>query len=50
MAKNTTRVSKATFVTFGYGQVEDNHLSAPRNGQVYAQLPAASDIELLENG
>ena len=34
----------------GYGQVEPNHLSAPRNGQVYAQLPAADDIEVLENG
>lgn len=34
----------------GYGQVEPNHLSAPRNGQVYAQLPAAEDIEVLENG
>lgn len=34
----------------GYGQVEPNHLSAPRNGQVYAQLPANSSIETLENG
>lgn len=34
--------------TFGF--VEPNHLSAPRNGQVYAQLPAAEDIEVLENG
>lgn len=34
----------------GYGQVEPNHLSAPRNGQVYAQLPAAEDIEVLEQG
>lgn len=34
----------------GYGQVEPNHLSAPRNGQVYAQLPAAADIEVLEQG
>lgn len=34
----------------GFGQVEPNHLSAPRNGQVYAQLPAADDIEILENG
>ena len=42
--------SKATYVTRGYGQVEPNHLSAPRNGQVYAQLPAAATIDLLENG
>ena len=34
----------------GYGQVEPNHLSAPRDGRVYAQLPAADDIEILENG
>lgn len=34
----------------GYGQVEPNHLSAPRNGQVYAQLPAADSITQLENG
>ena len=34
----------------GYGQVEPNHLSAPRDGGVYAQLPAAEDIEVLENG
>lgn len=34
----------------GFGQVEPNHLSAPRNGQVYAQLPAADDIDVLENG
>ena len=34
----------------GYGQVEPNHLSAQRTGQIYAQLPAASDIETLENG
>ena len=26
----------------GYGQVEINHVSAPRTGQVYAQLPAGS--------
>lgn len=34
----------------GYGQVEPNHLSAQRTGQIYAQLPAASDIDILENG
>lgn len=34
----------------GYGQVEPNHLSAQRNGQIYAQLPAKKDITLLENG
>ena len=34
----------------GYGQVEPNHLSAQRTGQIYAQLPAASDLTTLENG
>lgn len=49
MAK--TRLStKATFVERGYGQVEPNHLSAQRTGQIYAQLPAAADIDVLENG
>lgn len=33
-----------------YGVVEPNHLSAPRDGGVWAQLPAAEDIEVLENG
>ena len=50
MAKSGTRLGKATFVQYGYGQVEPNHLSAPRNGQIYAQLPAAAEIDLLENG
>jgi len=34
----------------GFGQVEPNHLSAQRTAQIYAQLPAAEDIEVLENG
>ena len=34
----------------GYGQVEPNHLSAQRTGQIYAQTPVAADIEVLENG
>ena len=34
----------------GFGQVEPNHLSAKRNGKIYAQLPANKDIEVLENG
>jgi hypothetical protein len=42
--------SQAKYVEVGYGQVEPNHLSAQRNGQIYAQLPAASDIEVLEQG
>ena len=42
--------SQASYVEYGYGQVEPNHLSAQRTSQVYAQLPAASDIEVLEQG
>lgn len=34
----------------GYGQVEPNHLSAQRTGQIYAQLPADASIDILENG
>lgn len=34
----------------GYGQVEPNHLSAQRNGQIYAQLPCDESISQLENG
>lgn len=42
--------SQASYVEVGYGQVEPNHLSAQRTAQIYAQLPAASDIEVLEQG
>jgi hypothetical protein len=42
--------SQAKYVTYGYGQVEPNHLSAQRTAQIYAQLPAAADIEVLEQG
>lgn len=48
MAK--TRLSKCSFVEHGYGQVEENHLSARRTGRIYAQLPASASIDLLENG
>jgi hypothetical protein len=40
----------ATISRIGFGQVEPNHLSAQRNGQIYGQLPAAADITVLENG
>ena len=43
-------MSQATFVEYGYGQVEPNHLSAQRTGQIYAQLPANGEIEVLEQG
>lgn len=39
-----------TITKTGYGVVEPNHLSAPRNGQVYGQLPAANGITVLEQG
>lgn len=46
-----TRLSpEAKFVTLGFGQVEPNHLSAQRTGEIYAQLPVAADIDILENG
>lgn len=40
----------ATISRIGFGQVEPNHLSAQRTGQIYAQLPAKNDIDILENG
>ena len=42
--------SQADYVEMGYGQVEPNHLSAQRTAQIYAQLPAAADIDVLEQG
>lgn len=33
-----------------FAQVEPNHLSAPRDGGVYAQLPADESIKVLEQG
>ena len=42
--------SQADFVEFGYGQLEPNHLSAQRTGQIYAQLPANKNIKVLEQG
>ena len=48
LKKNIT--SKASFVEYGYGQVEPNHLSAQRTGQIYGQLPADAAIDVLEQG
>ena len=42
--------SKAAYVDYGYGQIEPNHLSAQKTRQVYAQLPADKDIDVLEQG
>lgn len=41
---------EAQYVTYGFGQVEPNHLSAQRTGEIYAQLPAQKEIKILENG
>ena len=51
LKKNIT--SQAGFIVangYGYGQVEPNHLSAQASKEVYAQLPAAANIGILENG
>ncbi len=39
-----------TIKRVGFGQVEPNHLSAQRTSQIYAQLPAAKAMTVLENG
>ncbi len=40
----------ATLKRKGFGQVEPNHLSAQRTGQIYAQLIADSSLSIIENG
>lgn len=40
----------ATINRKGFGQVEPNHLSAQRTGQIYAQLIADSSLNIIENG
>ena len=43
----------AILTKIGFGQVEPNHLSAQRNAQIYAQLPAAEAAlrsGVIENG
>ena len=52
MLKDVSGVSavKGGYVEYGYGLVEPNHLSAQRTGQIYGQLPANKNINLLENG
>ena len=44
------RLSQAAMVKRGFGQVEPNHLSARFTGEIYAQMPAAKDINVLEQG
>jgi hypothetical protein len=50
LSTKLANLSGAKYVEYGYGQVEPNHLSARRTGQIYAQLPAAATIDKLENG
>ena len=40
----------ALLTKIGYGQVEPNHLSAQRTGQIYAQLPMSNVVTAIENG
>ena len=40
----------ATFTRVGYGQVEPNHLSAQKTGQIYASLPLDEKVQVLQNG
>ena len=48
--KSQAAVENGGYVEMGYAQLEPNHLSAQRNGQIYAQLPAAASIDVLEQG
>lgn len=40
----------AAMKRIGFGQVEPNHLSKQFSKEIYAQLPAKSTINVLENG
>lgn len=40
----------ANFTREGYGQIEPNQLSAQVTAEVYASLPLANDINVLQNG
>lgn len=40
----------STFTRNGFGQVEPNQLSAQKTGQIYASLPLAADVAVLQNG
>ena len=34
----------------GYGQVEPNHLAGQKSGAIFAQLPADTALDVVENG
>lgn len=40
----------ADFKRNGFGQVEPNQLSAQKTGQIYASLPLAPEVNVLQNG
>lgn len=40
----------ATFTRDGYGQVEPNQLSGIKTGQIFASLPLAKDVNVLQQG
>lgn len=40
----------ASITRTGFGQVEPNHLSAQRTGEIYAQLIADKNLNIIENG
>ena len=40
----------ASITRTGFGQVEPNHLSAQRSGQIFAQLIADKNLNIIENG
>lgn len=50
MAVNIDREAQVLAGHNNFAQVEDNHLSAKRDGRVYAQLPADDSIDVLEQG
>lgn len=50
MAKARERLSGAKYVKYGYGQVEDNKLSAKYNGKIFAMLPCKAGLDTVENG
>ncbi len=40
----------ALIIEKGFGQVEPNHLSGQKTGEIYAMLPADASIENVQNG
>lgn len=50
MNEYLNNLSIANYVEHGYAQVEPNHLSAQKTGQIYAQLPANAEMDVLEQG